>query len=195
MSVPLSVSEQPALVVGLGNPGEQYRATRHNLGFVVLEVLTQRWRIRLAEIECNAITGRRGPVCLAAPLTYMNRSGFAVRCLAEKWRFPMDRILVIYDDFALPLGKLRLRQRGGPGGHRGMESVIRNLGTEDVNRLRLGIGAGNGSAVEEDLVEWVLSPFTDTERDAVDEMVALAADAVESWIEFGCEVTMSQFNR
>src|SRR6185503_4967604 len=126
------------LILGLGNPGERYRDTRHNAGFRVVEELARRWGLHLDRQECNAFVAQ-GEALLAMPQTYMNRSGWAARCLVETHGIdPLD-VLVVYDEVALPLGRLRLRKSGSPGGHRGLESVIENLRTDQVPRLRLGI--------------------------------------------------------
>jgi PTH1 family peptidyl-tRNA hydrolase len=182
-------------VVGLGNPGERYRETRHNLGFRVVETLARRLGVPLARTECNALVGESagGPL-LAQPQTYMNRSGYAVRCLAERHGLEPPDLLVVYDEVSLPLGKLRLRPGGSPGGHRGMESVVENLRTDGVPRLRLGCAGEAGAPGGEELVDYVLSPFRAEERRAADEMVERAADACEAWLRDGIEAAMNQFN-
>lgn len=185
--------EPSALIVGLGNPGETYRGTRHNLGFRVLDELARRWRIGERDLECNALVGVSDRAMLAWPQTYMNRSGYAVRCLVERHGFEATDILVVYDDIALPLAKLRMRSKGGPGGHRGMESVIRNLKTDEIARLRLGICPPVDMS-DEDLAEFVLAPFRTDEREAVESMEIRAADACEGWLRDGYETTMNKFN-
>jgi PTH1 family peptidyl-tRNA hydrolase len=130
---------------------------------------------------------------LAWPQTYMNRSGYSIRCLVERHGFEPSDILVVYDDVALPLERLRLRGTGGPGGHRGMESVIRNLHTDDVARLRLGI-LPETELSEEELSDFVLAPFTAEEAGAVKRMEQRAADACESWLRDGPEITMNRYN-
>ncbi len=185
---------RPRLIAGLGNPGARYRGTRHNLGFRVVELLAAREEQELERLECNALLGVGEKVVLAAPQTYMNRSGYALRCLVEKRGFRPAEILVVYDEAALPLGALRLRPRGGPGGHRGMESVIQNLRTEEVPRLRLGIAPEGGSPAGEELVDFVLSPFEPDETEAVEKMIERAADACQSWLAVGAQATMDRFN-
>ncbi|HSL84254.1 MAG TPA: aminoacyl-tRNA hydrolase [Thermoanaerobaculia bacterium] len=185
----------PRAVVGLGNPGERYRDTRHNLGFRVVETLAERLGVALNGVECNSRTGRRGDdLLLVLPQTYMNRSGYAVRCLVERHGFEPEDVLVIYDEVALPLGRLRLRPGGSPGGHRGMESVVENLRTDRVPRLRLGCGGEDGPPTAEELVEYVLSPFRPDERETADEMVERAADACRAWLAEGIEVAMNRYN-
>jgi PTH1 family peptidyl-tRNA hydrolase len=215
------------LILGLGNPGEEYRATRHNVGFRVVEELARRWRARLDRLECNALTARvelpalpavpavpaepEAPappeaaseslaVLLAMPQTYMNRSGFAARCLVELHGLDPATLLVVYDEVNLPFGRLRLRRSGSPAGHRGIESILENLRTDQVARLRIGIGppegpAAAGAAVTaEGLVGHVLSPFTPAEEAAVAPVVQRAADACEAWLRDGIDAAMSRFN-
>lgn len=187
------------LVLGLGNPGPKYADTRHNLGFRVVDALAGRLGIAVDRTECNALIGGRrigdaGEVLLAKPLTYMNRSGHAARCLVERRGLEPPAVLVVYDEVSLPLGRLRLRPSGSPGGHRGMESVIASLRTEDVARLRLGIGPEGGVPGEE-MLDFVLEPFARDEREAAAEMVERAADACRVWIEQGGQAAMNRFNQ
>jgi peptidyl-tRNA hydrolase, PTH1 family len=211
-SGPQPVPPRPKLVLGLGNPGERYAATRHNLGFRVVEELARRRGIELVEGECGcrlAHWGAPAGLLLAQPQTFMNRSGHAARCLVERHGFAPAEVLVVYDEVALPLGRLRLRPSGGPAGHRGMESVLGELRTDEVPRLRLGIAPApaddspvDGSPVDGppvdgpplDLVEYVLAPFAAGERETVDEMIVRAADACEAWAAEGAESAMNRFN-
>jgi PTH1 family peptidyl-tRNA hydrolase len=189
------VGDEPArLVVGLGNPGERYAATRHNVGFRVVELLAARSGVRLDRLECQSRVAWRGPVGFAQPQTFMNRSGYAVRCLAERHGLLGENILVVYDEIALPLGRLRLRPRGSPAGHRGMESVIENLRGSEVPRLRLGVAGDEGPPLGEGLVEFVLAPFEADEVERVEAMIERAADACECWLEEGAEAAMNRFN-
>lgn len=178
-------------VIGLGNPGERYRGTRHNVGFEVVDELARRRGIRLERELCGALVGGREDLDLAKPLTYMNRSGYAVRCLLERAGEEPSNALVVYDDVNLELGRLRMRPGGSPGGHRGMESIVQNLRTTDVPRLRLGVGSGDSS---EELADFVLSPFSPEEAEAAEAMVVRAADAVETWLADGVEVAMNEHN-
>jgi len=134
-------------------------------------------------------------VLLAQPQTFMNRSGWAVECLVEAHGVAPDRLLVAFDDVALPLGSLRLRPRGGPGGHRGLESVIDSLRRDEVPRLRLGVAPAPEEAAAEDLADFVLAPFAAEERPAVEEMLARAVAAVETWREAGIDAAMNRHNR
>lgn len=186
---------EPRLVVGLGNPGRDYETTRHNLGFRVVREIARRWRVELNQLECNALIADAPKALLAAPQTFMNRSGYAIRCLTERREIGASSILVVYDDVALGLGRLRLRGSGGPGGHRGMESVIQNLRTDEIPRLRLGIADLDAQMQPDELVDFVLAPFSSSEQSTVEELVVRGADACESWLHEGLEVTMNRFNR
>lgn len=183
--------------MGLGNPGERYAGTRHNLGFRVVEELARRRGLGPAAAECNCAVWRPpgGALVLAAPRTFMNRSGHAARCLVERQLagdgFDLADLLVVYDDVALPLGRLRLRPGGSPAGHRGMESVIEELRDDRVPRLRLGIAP---EEPPEDLVAFVLAPFAAGEEETVEEMVGRAADACEAWLDEGIDSAMNSYN-
>ncbi len=194
-------SDESRLVLGLGNPGGRYADTRHNLGFRVVEELGRRLGVRLRLEVCGALWTRSEQVDLALPQTYMNRSGYSARCLAERNGYAPENVLVVYDEVHLPLGRLRLRGRGRPGGHRGMESVIENLRTTAVPRLRLGIAPTDGSGAAAiaatragELPDFVLAPFARDERESANRMVDLAADCALSWVEHGVERTMNEFN-
>jgi PTH1 family peptidyl-tRNA hydrolase len=186
------------LILGLGNPGPEYADTRHNVGFRVVEELARRRGLPLDHLECNARLARAssdgGELLLAQPQTYMNRSGFAARCLLESHQLDPAAVLVVYDEINLPLGKLRLRKSGSPAGHRGIESVIENLRTDQVPRLRLGVAPEAGPPAGEDWAEFVLGPFTAEEQEAVAAMILRAADACEAWLREGAEVAMNRFN-
>ena len=159
----------------------------------MVDELARRRGVRLEATECNAAVGRRAGVglVLAQPHTWMNRSGFAARCLVERYGFELEDLLVVYDEVALPLGRLRLRPGGSPAGHRGLESVIAELRSDRVPRLRLGIAPAEPPA---DLVGFVLAPFAAGELEAAEDMVRRAADACEAWIDEGVEAAMQRFN-
>ena len=195
LDTPEQASAGVRLIVGLGNPGDRYRGSRHNLGFAVVEELASRRGSAFDRIECNSLLAIEPSVVLARPQTYMNRSGYALRCLAEKRDLQAGEILVVFDDVHLPLGRIRFRKSGGPGGHRGMESVIQNLQSESISRLRLGVANREEALEGEALVAFVLSPFLETELGEVKEMTARAADACECWLADGPEATMNEFNR
>lgn len=198
-----SEEPRPKLIVGLGNPGEQYRNTRHNVGFGVIEEIARRRGWQLQGEQCMTRIAAGETLVLAQPQTYMNRSGHAVHCLAEMRGFEPAEILVVFDDLHLPLGKLRLRRRGSPGGHRGLESILESLRSREIPRLRLGIGEP-GATVDEappeaaesgDLVDFVLSDFATDEVATVEAMTVRAADACELWLGEGVEAAMNNFNR
>lgn len=185
------------LIVGLGNPGQKYARTPHNVGFQCLGGLARRHRLGFdkkksrARIAQGEIAGRS--VVLARPYTYMNLSGPAVAGLCRWLNLPAERLLVIYDDLDLPLGALRLRGKGGGAGHRGMQSIIESLRTQDFSRLRIGIGRPDDPS--EDPVEFVLKPFTRAQQAVLGPALERAADAVECFLGDGLDLAMSRFNR
>ena len=186
------------LIVGLGNPGPEYRDTRHNVGFMIADVLVDRWRVadqwreKFEALQIKTTrTGGDGQVILAKPLTFMNLSGQAVTALAGFYKIDPADVFIVTDDVALPLGKLRARREGGAGGHNGLKSVIQHLGTQAFPRMRVGVGRGaNGR----DLSDHVLGRFEAAERDTVSAAVLRAADATEMFISEGIERVMNAFN-
>ncbi|MCX7831509.1 MAG: aminoacyl-tRNA hydrolase [Actinobacteria bacterium] len=184
------------LIVGLGNPGKDYELTRHNTGFLVADRIADRFRIRFEKEICSALIGKGkisdSEVLIAKPLTYMNRSGIAVKCLADHFSLSVEKIIVIYDDIDLPLGGLRIREKGGSGGHKGVASIIRELGTDEFIRIRIGIGRPQSAKV--DIVEHVLSPFLPVEKEEIKATIEEAVDAVEWIIQKGVQSAMSKFN-
>jgi PTH1 family peptidyl-tRNA hydrolase len=184
------------LIVGLGNPERQYADTRHNVGWRVAEVLAARggagpWREKMDAAVTSAAWGDE-KVWLARPLTFMNNSGLAVRQMMDFWKLAEDALLVVVDDLALDVGRIRLRPQGSAGGHNGLESILTHLGHDRFARLRIGIGPGPG--VEEQ-ANFVLSPFRSADRPLVTEAVDRAADAAECWITHGLAEAMNRFNR
>ncbi len=184
------------LLVGLGNPGIRYAHTRHNAGFWVVDELAFRGKVKFKDIKCNAfivetvLAGEN--VLLAKPLTFMNRSGLAVKALLEHFALGIEELLVIYDDMDLPPGRLRLRPGGGSGGHKGMASIIAQLGSEDFFRLRLGVGRGPGNFSDE--ADFLLTPLTSGEMERMHELVLTAADAAEVFLTGGIEQAMNRYN-
>ena len=191
---PGAVSLSTRLIVGLGNPGGEYSDTRHNVGFRVVEEVARRAGVRLRAGECHSLVGEANGVLLALPQTFMNRSGYAVRCLLERHELQSTSILVVLDEIALPLGRLRLRPTGSPGGHRGLESILESLQTDAVPRLRLGVREEEEPIVGEALVDYVLGPFSPSAGERVEAMVARGADACESWLAEGIDRAMARFN-
>lgn len=182
------------LVVGLGNPGEEYAGTRHNVGFEVVDEVARRLRAGSWERRhsSDVAASTRGPrVWLAKPRTFMNRSGKAVASLLEGLGIPPSSMLVIVDDVDLPVGRLRLRPSGGPGTHNGLRDIVDAVGP-GFARLRLGV---RGETPWHDLAEYVLSPFEEEERPAVEEMIKLAADAVTVSVFEGLGRAMNRFNQ
>lgn len=184
------------LIVGLGNPGYEYAWTPHNLGFLVIDLLAERARIRVERPEAKSYVGKgrmgEQEVALAKPQTYMNLSGLAVRELAERYEAAPEQIVIVVDDVALPWGSLRIRERGSAGGHNGLKSVIGALGTDEFVRVRLGIQPDHPVG---DLAAYVLHRMRKTEMEAAAELVERAADAVECAVTEGVRRAMNRFNR
>jgi len=183
------------LIVGLGNPGPQYRDTRHNIGFAVVDLLARRSGLTFGGGPTGALIARvRQPgegALLAKPLTYMNLSGAAVADLARYFRVAIPDVIIVADDVNLPLGKLRARARGSDGGHHGLRSIIERLGTSEFARLRIGVGRGDP---RRDLADHVLARFDADEQGEVDSAIGRAADAVEMFVTDGIEKVMNQIN-
>jgi PTH1 family peptidyl-tRNA hydrolase len=186
------------LIAGLGNPGRQYAGTRHNVGFEVLDTVARRHGLAFDAAPVDALMTKwrtplaEGGVLLVKPLTFMNRSGIAVGELARYYRVEVPEILVVVDEAALELGRLRARARGSAGGHNGLKSIAEHLGTDQYPRLRVGVGRGDS---RRDLADHVLARFEADETPAVAEMIERAADAVESFIESDIDSVMRTFNR
>ncbi len=187
------------VVTGLGNPGERHRLTRHNVGFRVVDLLADRWgltgqgRVRdgAARLEVQ-LSDPDERVLLVKPMKYMNLSGGPVRAaLRQTGADPAEDLLVVTDDVDLPLGRLRLRREGSAGGHNGLRDIIASLGSNEFNRLRVGIGRPGSSRVT---VDHVLATFKPGERELATESIAAAADAVETWLRDGIEAAMNEFN-
>jgi PTH1 family peptidyl-tRNA hydrolase len=182
------------LIVGLGNPGAQYKGTRHNIGFAVIDEIARRASAGFESAPADAVIAKwrrpDGTALLAKPLTFMNLSGQAVGEIVRYFKIDVADLLIVFDEAQLPLGKLRARARGSAGGHNGLKSVIAQLGDE-CPRLRIGVGRGEQ---ERDLADHVLSRFEKEEAAEVERMTARAADAAEMFITSGIEAVMNAFN-
>ena len=185
------------LIVGLGNPGREYRDTRHNVGFMVVDEIARRhgldWTSGPSQIAETLVAKRFGdePVMVAKPLTYMNNSGDAVAGLVRYFDVNHDDLFVVVDEAALPFGRLRARARGSAGGHNGLKSIIERLGTTEFSRLRLGVGRGDG---RRDLADHVLARFERGEQADLDTLITRAADAAEMFAAEGISKVMNAFN-
>jgi PTH1 family peptidyl-tRNA hydrolase len=183
------------LIVGLGNPGTEYAATRHNLGFMLIDKLAGDEGIVVKRRECSSLVGQgevEGEVTkLAKPQTFMNLSGHAVSCLLAKYDAAVARLVVISDDLALPLGTIRIRERGSAGGHNGLKSIIAEIGTDEFIRLRIGIQPEHPIS---DAKRFVLDQFSATERPIVEETIAKSVQAVRTIIRDGVLKAMTEFN-
>jgi len=185
------------LIVGLGNPGKTYAHNRHNVGFRCLNYFARRHSIRFDRRQCRArisvgeVAGSE--LLLAKPQIFVNISGRVVGCLVEKCAVPLGNLLVIYDDLDLPLGKVRIRQSGGSGGHKGMRSIISTLGSEDFPRIRVGIGRP-AQDDEDAIVSYVLGDFTTQEKELVRSAIITVAEAIDCFLTQGIRAAMDKFN-
>lgn len=183
------------LITGLGNIGPEYVNTRHNVGFIVADAL-------VASADAVFKTGRYGDVAnlkyrarnilVLKPSTYMNNSGRAIRYWMNQENIPLQNLLVILDDIALPMGTLRMRKKGGPGGHNGLISIIEMLGTTDFNRLRFGVGDEFSKGTQ---VDYVLGEWTSGEKEVLKEKTPVAVEMIKSFIAFGADRTMNEYNQ
>ena len=187
------------VIIGLGNPGSRYANTRHNVGFLAADLLA-------ANLKCTFHPGKgefvavvsslkENDILIAKPVTSMNESGIAVAQIVEQYEVPIDRMLVVVDDFQIPLGSLRMKPSGTDGGHNGLASIIYQLQSDSFPRLRCGIGSNEMPTDKSMMTDFVLSEFSSNERPVVEEMVHRAADACLSFVTDGIEKTMSVFNR
>ncbi len=182
------------LIIGLGNPGSRYAKTRHNLGYMVVDELARRHNIDTPREKFSAWIGQGAigaeRILLAKPTTFMNRSGQAVQAIGRFYKLELSDLLVVTDDLALPLGKLRVRPQGRAGGHNGLTDIIQRLGDDDFSRLRIGIDSPQWNATDH-----VLGEFDAEEMTIVTPAVTRSADAVECWIRSGVSMTMNEYNR
>lgn len=190
-----SASSKKRLIVGLGNPGEEYADTRHNVGFFVVDSLAERLNLVLKKKGSATLVWRKWkgrPVGLAKPRAYMNRSGISVEELARKNRLSPKDLLVIVDDINLPTGRIRIREKGGAGGHNGLEDIIDWLDSDAFPRIRIGIGNDFERGGQAD---YVLSTFDEAERPLIDEAVLRARDAALTYITDGIVTAMNRFSK
>ena len=182
------------LICGLGNPGKLYEKTRHNMGFLTIDVLSERFNIPVKRIRFKALTGEgqigSEKVLLVKPQTFMNLSGESLRPLVEYFKIPMDKLILVYDDVDLPLGKTRVRRSGSAGTHNGMRSVIYHLQREDFARVRIGLGPHGDIPLD----RFVIGHWTESERPELAKAVLRAADACETIVKEGVEEAMQKYN-
>jgi PTH1 family peptidyl-tRNA hydrolase len=189
------------LIVGLGNPGKSYSGNRHNVGYQCLNYFARLHSVRIWHRQCHARTGvgkiSGEKLLLARPGTFMNLSGKSVACLVRKHKTPLSDLLVIYDDLDLPLGKIRLRQSGSSGGHKGINSIISAIGSEEFPRIRVGIGRPQvkGQPLSEDaIVSYVLSDFSRQEEAMIKPVLTTVAEAIDCFLTQGITAAMNKFN-
>lgn len=191
----------PQLIVGLGNPEPKYDQTRHNIGFAAVDAISRSWQIPLTEnrkFQGEFGEGRglqTAKIRLLKPLTYMNRSGQAIRAVTDWYKLQPESVMIIYDDMDLPLGKIRLRLSGSAGGHNGMKSAIAHLGTQSFPRLRIGIGRPNTTSSDAPVaISHVLGQFSSTETQSISEVLQVAVEAIELSLKQGVEKAMNRYN-
>ncbi|MEI8350467.1 MAG: aminoacyl-tRNA hydrolase [Candidatus Omnitrophota bacterium] len=184
------------VIFGLGNPGLEYKQTRHNVGFMVIDKLAQRQKIvfkRSLRFEAFFAAGVMAgeDISLVKPRTFMNRSGSCVRNVLSHYRLTTDKMLVVYDDADLPLGAIRFRKKGSSAGHQGMASIIERTATQDIARLRIGIGKSS----KEDLARYVLDEFSTQEKTVIEEAIEKSVSACIDWVNYGGDYVMQQYNK
>jgi len=186
------------IIVGLGNPGLEYSHTRHNIGFMVVDAVAAKLGIKLSEGEGEYIIGTKrvynDSVALVKPLTYMNNSGIAVKEIVEKSNIGLNNLLVILDDFNTPLGTIRIRTKGSSGGHNGLYSIIYHLQSDEFPRLRCGIASESMPVSRNELSDFVLSPFSENERDVVETIIIGARDVVMVAVNEGIQTAIRRCN-
>ena len=181
------------LIVGLGNPGKKYEHTRHNMGFDAVDLFSELAQIDVDKESFKGLVGRGKvfdeDIYFLKPQTFMNLSGESVREIVNYFKIDINDIIVVYDEMALPVGKIRLRPSGSSGGHKGMQNIIENLGTEDIKRIRIGIGEPTY-----DTIDYVLSKPTKDEREAIDQAIVDAANALKDILKSNFDLAMTKYN-
>ncbi len=184
------------LIVGLGNPGKKYEFTRHNAGFLFVDILSEKYNFKVDRLKFHALTGEvriKNHRCLVMkPNTMMNLSGEAVKAACDFYKIPAENVIVVFDDISLDVGKLRIRRKGSAGGHNGIKSIISCIGSDNFPRIKLGVGAKPHP--DYDLADWVLSTFTKDEAKRLRQAVDNACDAIEYMLDGDFETAMSKFN-
>ncbi len=187
----------PQLIVGLGNPEPKYDQTRHNIGFESVDILAQQWQAswqenkRFQGLFAEKVIANGNKIYLLKPLTYMNRSGQAIRAVTDWYKLSPESVLLVYDDLDLPVGRLRMRLSGSAGGHNGVKSTIAHLGTQDFPRLRIGIKKSHPT---KDTISHVLGKFTPTEKEVIAKVLSVSVEAIEVSLREGVEKAMSLYN-
>ena len=193
--MPQDDDKRPRLIIGLGNPGSRYRATRHNVGFACIDLLAERWRISVNDRRRTTVLGQGfcagKPVVLAKPRTFMNLSGESVAYLMARFGSRPAELVIVYDEMALPLGRIRLRAQGSDAGHNGIKDIIRAIRTVQFPRLRIGIGPPDGGAGS---VNHVLGRFSPDEQPAAQNSISRAAAAVDCLLSDGINTAMNRYN-
>ncbi len=183
------------LIVGLGNPGKEYSGTRHNMGFSVIDTIADEYSIKINKGKFKGVIGEGiisgQKTMLLKPLTYMNLSGESVKAVCDFYKIPVDALLIIYDDISIPIGGLRIREKGSAGGHNGIKSIIAHLGTDKFARIKLGVGKKPEGG---DLVKHVLGKFKDDEKILIDDAIKRAGLAAVAIITEGCAKAMNDYN-
>lgn len=183
------------IIAGLGNPGKEYEGTRHNTGFMVLDKIAERYNIEIKKEKNKALIGSGEiygtKVILIKPQTYMNLSGVAASAVLNFYKEPIENFIAIFDDLDLPVGKIRIKERGSAGTHNGVKSLVNELGTEDFKRVKVGIGSSNSKI---DMINFVLGKFTDEEKREIEKSTDMAMDAVIKIVSEGISRAMNEFN-
>lgn len=191
----MKIKHSTYLIIGLGNPGREYKLNRHNIGYRVIDHIGREWGIPISHVRSKSIIGYdmflENKIVLAKPQTFMNQSGEAVHALLRFYKTEMDKMLIIFDDLDLPLGTLRFRPEGGSGGHKGMTSIIDELGSKSFPRMRLGIGRPRGSM---DVADFVLQDFSADDEKILQHVMIHTEEAIRLYIQSGVYAAMSRFN-